>query len=259
MAFVGSVSGPSFVRNRSFTPSSCPGRNGLKERRCTSRRVGAHRALAQADTPAENVQPAKSAVGVQASELRSLLKKCPLYFVGCMGCGKTVVAKYVAFELGYRFLDTDELIEAAANKSVQEIFDEHGEDQFRDLESAVLQEVQAHTSTCIATGGGAVIRIRNWGVLHTGVVVWLNAPPKVLAKRLAGDVTRPYLAGSKTYEDREAKLTLMLERRKDMYAQADVVVPVGANDAVDDIAGEVLRRVANHIKENPPRCAAQKG
>lgn len=201
----------------------------------------------------EEASPTASKRSAIARELRDLLKKCPIYFVGCMGCGKTAVAKYVAFELGYRFLDTDELIELTTSMSISDIFAENGEEQFRDLESAVLGQVQAFTASCIATGGGAVIRIANWGKMRTGVVVWLNAPPDVLAMRLDGDMSRPLLAGSDAVEDREARLADILNQRKTMYAQADVTVPIARDDAIDDIANEVMHRLANYIKENPPR------
>jgi shikimate kinase len=195
-------------------------------------------------------------LAASARELSSLLKKCPLYFVGCMGCGKSAVARYVAFELGFRFLDTDELIEAAAGRRVAKVFETEGEDAFRALETAVLDQVQAFKATCVATGGGAVIRVENWGKMQTGIVIYLDAPVNVLAARLAGDNTRPLLAGTAdSFEAREAKLAEILEARKAKYEQADVICPVAASDAIDDIAGEVVRRVTNFIKENPPRFA----
>jgi shikimate kinase len=198
-------------------------------------------------------------IGAAARELLSLLKRCPLYFIGCMGSGKSAVARYVAFELGFRFLDTDELIEKAAGRSVSAVFEEEGEDAFRTLESAILDQVQAFKGTCVATGGGAVIRTENWGRMQTGIVIWLDAPASVLAARLAGDESRPLLAGTEdSFEAREKRLSEILESRRVKYEVADVTVPVAASDAIDDIAAEVFRRVANFIKENPPRFASKR-
>lgn len=204
-----------------------------------------------ADLPPELNARQRKAI---ADEARASLKRCPVYFVGCMGCGKSAVAKYTAFELQYRFLDSDDLIEEAmGGKSVSQIFAEHGEDSFRDLETAVLDQVQAYRGTCVATGGGAVIRNSNWARMQTGIVVWLDAAPSVLAARLDGDATRPLLAGCTTVEQKAVKLGEILEARRSRYQLADVTVPIAENQAVDDIALDMMRRLSNFIKENPPR------
>lgn len=200
--------------------------------------------------------PEARALKAAVKEVKSLLKKCPLYFVGCMGCGKSAVAKYAAYELGYRFLDTDELVELAAGGiPVSKIFSEVGEDAFRDLESAVLDQVQAFMSTCVATGGGAVLRNENWARMQTGIVVFLDVPPRVLAERLDGDATRPLLAGLDGIDAKEARLSEILESRRVRYELADVTVPISGEQPVDDIASDIFRRVANFVKSNPPRFA----
>lgn len=200
--------------------------------------------------------PETRALKVAAKEVKSLLRKCPLYFVGCMGCGKSVVAKYAAFELGYRFLDTDELVElAAGGVPVSKIFADSGEDAFRNVESAVLDQVQSFTSTCVATGGGIVLRNENWARMQTGIVVFLDVPARVLAERLDGDESRPLLAGLDGIDAKEGRLREILESRRIRYELADVTVPVTGEQAVDDIAGDIFRRVANFIKSNPPRFA----
>ena len=89
-----------------------------------------------------------------------------LYLIGMMGTGKTTVGQRLAKELGYRFFDTDVLIERVAQKSINELFAEEGETFFRDLESRVLGEVSACTRSVIATGGGAVLRPVNWSYLR---------------------------------------------------------------------------------------------
>jgi shikimate kinase len=204
-------------------------------------------------------QRGESELSADAKEMRSLLKKCPLYFVGCMGSGKSVVAKYVAMEIGYRFLDTDELIELVTKKTIPEIFRSDGEEALREVETAVLDEVHALTGVCVATGGGAVLRNSNWGHMHSGIVVWLSVPVDVLAKRLEDDVSRPLLHGSDTLEARKERLSEILNARAGKYAQADVTVFVSEEDGADDVGREVMRRVSNFVKENPPRFAKAPG
>ena len=74
-----------------------------------------------------------------------LLKGVNLYLIGMMGVGKTTVGKLLAQEVGYRFVDTDEIIVKAVGKSINEIFTENGEADFRQLESDVLGQVCAYT------------------------------------------------------------------------------------------------------------------
>lgn len=188
----------------------------------------------------------------EVRELRSVLKKCPIYLIGPMGSGKSAVGKYLAYEIGFRFLDTDELIEAVAKMKISQIFENEGEHAFRDLESAVLGEVQQFIGCCISTGGGIVLRQLNWGKLQTGIVVYLKAPVDVLVQRLKGDTTRPLLAGA---EDLAERISSILNERSNLYEQADVIVPVGAGEPVDEIGKEVVRRVTNFIKANPPRLS----
>ncbi len=81
-----------------------------------------------------------------------ILKGVNLYLIGMMGVGKTTVGKLLAEEIGYRFVDTDEVIVKAAGKSINEIFAENGEAEFRQLESDVLAQVCAYTKLIISTG-----------------------------------------------------------------------------------------------------------
>ena len=62
----------------------------------------------------------------------------PIVLVGLMGAGKSTVGRRLAKRLGLAFVDSDEEIEKAADRSVAEIFDEHGEASFRDGERRVI-------------------------------------------------------------------------------------------------------------------------
>jgi shikimate kinase len=84
----------------------------------------------------------------------SLLQGVNLYLIGMMGAGKTTVGQLLAKQLGYVFVDTDEIIAQAAKKSISEIFATEGEAEFRQIESDVLAQVCAHTKLTVATGGG---------------------------------------------------------------------------------------------------------
>lgn len=185
-------------------------------------------------------------------ELRSVLKKCSIYLVGPMGSGKSAIGKYLAFELDFRFLDTDALIESVSQKSIPEIFKQDGEEAFRDTESAVLGEVQPFIGCVVATGGGAVLRKPNWGKMQTGIVVYLEAPVDVLVERLRHDTSRPLLADA---EDLRERISSILDQRRNLYEQADVAVHIKADQPVDEVGKEVIRNLTNFIKANPPRLS----
>ncbi|MFM7408552.1 MAG: shikimate kinase [Cuspidothrix sp.] len=176
--------------------------------------------------------------------MTDLLKGINLYLIGMMGVGKTTVGKLLAEKIGYRFLDTDELITKAAGKSINEIFAEDGEAEFRQLESNVLAQVCAYTKLVIATGGGIVTHQYNWSYLHHGLIVWLDVPIPILLERLAQDNTRPLLQDS----DPEAKLKSLLQQRQPLYSQADLYITIQATETPEEIATHILETIPNVIK-----------
>ncbi len=155
------------------------------------------------------------------SSQADFLKKTNLYLIGMMGAGKTTIGRKLASRLGYRFIDTDALIEQAAGQPVTNLFEQAGEAAFRKLETQVLAQVSAHTCLVVATGGGIVTQPMNWSYLRHGVVIWLDTPVTILASRLAGDTSRPLLKDV----DLTTKLTALLAERGDRYAQADICIP----------------------------------
>jgi len=176
-----------------------------------------------------------------------LLKGVNIYLIGMMGAGKTTVGKWLASELGYRFFDTDLLIEKVANKSISEIFTQDGEETFRELETKVLQELSAYTNLIVATGGGIVLRQMNWSYLHHGIVVWLNVPVEEICDRLREDDSRPLL--------REGDPKMILEniftQRQRFYNQADVQVAAEGNtpEVVGRRVIEALRKIVTSTEE----------
>eukprot|EP00891_Asterochloris_glomerata_P004392 jgi/Astpho2/4392/gw1.00067.507.1_t len=104
-----------------------------------------------------------------------------------MGSGKSTVGRLIGKVLKYPLLDTDALIEESTSRTVAEIFEQEGEESFRELETSVLKELMPFAKCVVATGGGAVIRRSNWGYMQHGVVIWLDGPPELLASRVVGD------------------------------------------------------------------------
>ncbi|MBG1267687.1 shikimate kinase [Nostoc sp. WHI] len=176
--------------------------------------------------------------------MSSLLQGVNLYLIGMMGVGKTTVGHLLAKDLGYRFVDTDNVIAQATGKSINELFAQVGEAGFRQLESDVLSQVCAFTKLTIATGGGIVLRRENWGYLHHGLIVWLDAPVELLYSRLVEDTTRPLLQDA----DLKGRLRSLLEQRTPLYSQADLRITLQEGDTPEDVAKRVLEAIPSVLK-----------
>lgn len=145
----------------------------------------------------------------------------PIFLVGFMGAGKTTVGRALALALNYEFFDLDELIAKRAGKSVQEIFADLGEAEFRTLEREAIRCCADLTRTVIALGGGAYVSAENRSLLRLiGSTVWLDCPLEVCLQRISGDKSRP-LFGT------EAEMRDLLQQRRAAYAQADYVAGTG--------------------------------
>lgn len=175
----------------------------------------------------------------------SLLKGVNLYLVGMMGAGKTTVGRELATRLGYRFIDTDAVIEQLTGQSISQLFASFGEAEFRQLESQVLAEICAYKNLAIATGGGIVMRRENWSYLHHGLIVWLDVPVEQLYARLQSDTTRPLLQDP----DPLGKLRSLLEQRQPLYAQADLRVTVSGEETLEQLATRVLEEIPTVLKK----------
>lgn len=185
---------------------------------------------------------------VPPAELIRRLSGLNLYLVGMMGAGKSAVGRPLARALGYRFIDADAALEQSAGRTIPQIFSADGEEGFRALESAVLDQLAQWHSLVVATGGGVVTRPVNWGHLHQGVVIWLDAPEGVLLQRLRADSTpRPLLADP----DPAARLRHLLGERQPLYAQADLHVRQGA-EPPEAVASRVLEALPAILREPTP-------
>lgn len=138
-----------------------------------------------------------------------------------MGTGKSSVGQLVAAQLHFRFVDTDELIEGQAGKSVGAIFAEEGESRFRELERSVVEQLKNCSKTVIATGGGLVANESNLASLKShALVICLWASPKTIWARVRHQSHRPLLQTP----DPLAHIRQLLADREPYYRQADVLV-----------------------------------
>jgi len=144
-----------------------------------------------------------------------------LALIGFMGTGKTSVGRLIAQRLNFKFVDTDELIEARAGKTISALFAEGGEGAFRELEQQVVADLGQGEKSVIATGGGLAAGAANLASLKEhALVVCLWASPEVIWERVRGQAHRPLLQEA----DPMGKIRQLLAAREPFYKQADVLV-----------------------------------
>ena len=172
-----------------------------------------------------------------------------LYLVGMMGSGKTSTGRPLAERLGYGFVDADAVIEQAAGCTIPEIFEQDGESGFRAIETQVLNAISQRHSLVVATGGGVVTQSPNWGLLHSGIVIWLDVDREQLLKRLRADTTvRPLLQRP----DPEAALDALLNERRPLYAEADLTVVID-EEPPDVVADGILQLLPSLLRDPTQR------
>lgn len=236
---------------RAFAPAPCARPRSVS--RSTTRRV----ALAAA-------ADATSAQYLRGRAVADKLVGTSVFLIGIMGTGKSTVGAALAKAMGYKHLDTDELIRGVTKKTPAELFAELGESEFRAIESLILAEVAAYKNCVVSTGGGIVCERTNWMHLHNGVTVRLHGENELLAKRVLADGVekRPLLASEGGESDDEseqmarvvARIEKLLEARESMYKQADLTVPLGSRDdagaPVDVVIDRILEALDARVSED---------
>ena len=122
----------------------------------------------------------------------------PIFLVGYMGCGKSTIGRKLARRLGLHYVDTDALVEEKEGATVYDIFQFEGEEQFRRVERAVMEEVIAEGAAIVSTGGGLPTWADNMARRNaTGRTVYLKRSAENIASRLSpyGRQKRPRLRG----------------------------------------------------------------
>jgi shikimate kinase len=170
-----------------------------------------------------------------AKNIRSLHN---IALVGFMGTGKSSVGRTLADQLGYEFVDTDVLVEAAAGKSIPDIFAQDGEAVFRKIESVVVEKLTLRRKTIIATGGGLVTNPDNLALLKAhSLVVCLWASAETIFQRVRHQTHRPLLQCAEP----QARIRELLSAREPFYRKADVLVNTELRSA-RDVAQQILHQ-----------------
>jgi len=173
------------------------------------------------------------------------LRRRTIALVGLMGVGKSSVGRRLANALSLPFRDADAEVEAAAGRSISDIFSELGEAAFREGERRVIARLLDQPPHVLATGGGAFMNDQTRALIKSRAVsVWLKADLEVLARRVGRKDTRPLLVGKDPLEVLKAQA----EARYPAYEQADVIVETG--DAAHHVTvDQVIKALSAYLGE----------
>ena len=161
-----------------------------------------------------------------------------IYLIGMMGTGKSTIGEILTKKLDYPFGDLDENIEKCAGKSITEIFENDGEENFRNLES---EQLRFYSNSVIACGGGIIMREENRTFMkENGKAILLTASPSKLSKRLIQSDSRPLLSGKKNKE--KLLKNIWLKRRLHYLNTADYTIETG-HKTHEEITNEILRHL----------------
>jgi shikimate kinase len=162
-----------------------------------------------------------------------------IILIGMSGVGKSNKGKYLAKKLGWKFIDTDEIIEDKYKMSIDNIFSKFGEDYFRTVESNIIKEISILDKTVISTGGGVVTRAINIEYLkQNGYIFLLLGKIQTLADNLnKSNVVRPLLKGS---SDLNVKLEKLYKSREEQYLiSSDVIIHIDEK-SMEEVCKEIL-------------------
>lgn len=160
--------------------------------------------------------------------------------IGFMGAGKTTLGRVLAREMGLMFYDLDVYIEERFHKTIPAIFEEVGEDGFRDIERRMLHEVAEFEDVVISCGGGTPCFFDNMDYLNAqGDTFYLKASPEVLkAHLLMGKTQRPLIKG-KTPDELIDYIKQALQQRSAFYEKAKHTIELDVINTSEDIIGYV--------------------
>ena len=163
-----------------------------------------------------------------------------IFLIGYMGTGKSTVAASMAKQYGMEVLEMDQMIVDREGMSISDIFAEHGEEYFRNVETKLLLEIQTQENKIVSCGGGVVLRKQNVEEMHKGgSIVLLSAKPETILEQVKDDDSRPLLQGNKTVQF----ISEMMEKRRTKYESAADIIIQTDNKQVVDICNEILKQI----------------
>jgi len=154
-----------------------------------------------------------------------------IYLTGFMGSGKSTVGPILANTLGWDFLDLDVIIEQKEGKKISKIFEDNGEEYFRNLEKEIIHGLSGRKNVIVALGGGTIANQENIDFLKKiGKIIYLKISAEFVYERLRYKRDRPVLTRDGTVNLSKPefieKIAQLISDRKPYYEQADIILSV---------------------------------
>ncbi len=164
-----------------------------------------------------------------------------VYLIGFMGSGKSTMGRWLADAMDdWSFLDLDYFIENKYHKTISQIFEENGEDGFREIEASCLREVGDFDKVIIGAGGGTPCYFNNMEVMDaTGLTIYLKLEPEVLNDRLYSSKSQRPLVANKSGDELLEFIKDKLNEREPFYSKAKVIAD-GNTWQVEDFVKVIL-------------------
>ncbi|MFW6134999.1 MAG: shikimate kinase [Elusimicrobiota bacterium] len=167
-----------------------------------------------------------------------------IVLTGMMGTGKSTVGKKLASVLGMEYIDVDEMIEKDTGKSINKIFENDGEEKFREIEKKAVKVVSLLNNHVVSTGGGVVKDSENMEELEkNSVVICLRARPEIIYERTKKHSNRPLLK----VKDPEKAIKELMSKREKFYKRCDLMVDT-SEKKVDEIVKKIIDFIKAHRK-----------
>ena len=163
-----------------------------------------------------------------------------IFLIGFMGAGKSTIARELAKELKTERVEMDQMIVEQQKMPISEIFDQFGEEHFRDIETALVKELKNKKGVVVSCGGGAVLRDENAKLMkENGMIVLLTATPETIYERVKNSTDRPILNGNMNVE----YISGLMEKRRERYEMAADIMVATDGKSVEEICKEILEKV----------------
>lgn len=162
-----------------------------------------------------------------------------IILIGFMGVGKTTIGKIIAKKLKLNFVDMDNYIEKTEGKSISKIFEEYGEQRFRELESESLKDLIKSDNIVISTGGGIVTTKENSDILKKEkIVIFLDGNTQTILNHLSKEIDkRPLLSNSKNVEN---TISNLLNQRYEKYNSiCDIKIDINEKN-IEEVVSQIL-------------------
>ncbi|HBX65675.1 MAG: shikimate kinase [Balneola sp.] len=178
--------------------------------------------------------------------------KDSIYVCGFMASGKSTVGKSLADKLGREYRDLDAVIEEKEEQSIKEIFEEKGEEYFREKEWEYLLDLTRHFKGVVSLGGGALQNQRIIDHLKvSGILLYLETPMEVIVDRVLESDERPILFNEsgkiKSRETLFTELKTLYSGRKTFYKQAQITIDTTLYSSVDEITEAAIEKITRHV------------